>query len=117
MRLFGDLARAKEVIDLKKILLFLVLAFEDCEDGGISCDNLLSLIQFTKSLQHWISTSLCLRKDKSKVANFWVQVTDLVLASNCHHIAVAMCDALQENMLQVLGKVRASLCLLFLFLV
>lgn len=96
---------------------FFSLMFFADDEGGLSCDNLLSLIQLTKSLQHWIVTTLCMRRDKSKVALFWINIADLVLSSNCHHAAIAIADALQDTVVEVFQKVSHPLfCVLEFFL-
>jgi hypothetical protein len=60
------------------------------------CENILSLIQFTKSLQHWVRTSVAMRKDKAKVIMFWINVAEMILSVNCHHGCYAIFEAIEN---------------------
>ena len=71
-------------------------------DRCTSCENVLSLIQFSKSLRHWIRTTLALRKDKAKVLQFWVSIAELVLSTNAHHPTMVILEGL-ESALPLIG--------------
>ncbi len=68
------------------------------EDRSTGCENILSLIQFTKSLQHWIRGTLAIRKDKGRVVQFWVSIAELCLSVNGHHPCFAIWEALEVSL-------------------
>ena len=61
------------------------------------CENILSLIQFTKSLKQWVRTTLALRgKDKARTLGFWISLADAMLSFNSHHMAQAIFEAIES---------------------
>lgn len=60
------------------------------------CENVLALIQFTRSLQRWVKSSVAMVMEKQRVLCFWMDVADVCASSNCQHIVIAILDALKD---------------------